>query len=101
MKPLTLIAALVLTACAFPDDMIRTDNAGYRLPGKTADLDGITAIVTVRSGSTVNGTTLMPPGAKPGWANGGVCFVYLANTPAGMAALEHELFHCRNGAFHD
>lgn len=108
MRAAALLLALAATSCAFPDEAI--DGAGYRLPGKTHELSGVTAIVTVSDqqavndqavfggamirGGKANAVTMIPA------SSGGACFIYLANTADGLAALGHELWHCKNGRWH-
>lgn len=101
----------LLGACAPGNGKL--DNVGYRLP--EGSLSGVSAIITIvpqeqimvmaqaggvrlQRGAHVNGlamhrTTIAAQNGQP-------CLIYLADTPQGMAALEHELWHCKAGDWH-
>jgi len=101
-----LFASAVLAGCS-------VDNAGYVLPAATPDLAGTRAFIEIlpradveakaavrghvlRRGGTVNGLATWF-GDHPNRA----CFITLAADAGGLAALEHELWHCKAGAWHD
>lgn len=101
-------ALLVLGACA---EIGHIDNAGYQLPGAPGELVGISAIVVMlprqqlgalarergmalRAGETVSGLALWNTGSAG-------CLIYLATDSQGLGALEHELWHCKSGNWHD
>jgi hypothetical protein len=102
-------AALCLGACAQPG---KVDNAGYRLP--EGPLSGVTAVVTVMPQQQIQamaktGGVRLQAGARVNavakrgvaGANGQpTCSIYLADTRDGLAALEHELWHCKIGDWH-
>lgn len=98
MKP-ALLLALLCTACT-------VDNAGYILP--QGSLAGTTATVTIVPQDVLNRTAVSSGVAmKRGevvngltWPMQGGCFIQLADTDSGYAALRHELWHCR-GWKHD
>jgi hypothetical protein len=102
---------LALAACAPGNGKI--DNAGYRLP--EGSLAGVSAIITIvpqeqimamaqaggvrlQRGAHVNGLAMQR--ATVAAQNGQPCLIYLADTSEGFAALEHELWHCRQGDWH-
>lgn len=108
-RHLAAIALITLLgACA---EVGNIDRAGYHLPGMPGELVGTSAIVVVmprqqlsalardrgtalRSGDTVSGLSL--------WNKAGEgCVIYLASDALGLAALEHELWHCKSGNWHD
>lgn len=106
------LAAIALTvllgACA---ETGHYDRSGYHLPGMPEELVGGSAIVVVmtrqqlsalardhgtalRTGDTVSGLSL--------WNKAGEgCLIYLASDELGLAALEHELWHCKAGKWHN
>lgn len=79
----------------------RYDLAGYRLPD--GPLEGTAAMVVVVSQPEVTrmalqGGVSVQKGAVVNALfvkTGETCVIYLADTPAGIAAIEHELWHCR------
>lgn len=112
-----IVVSSVLVGCAAldiaspVDERPSYDRAGYKLP--EGSLSGTRAFIAVvprkdlqvmarsggialRHGSTVNGLAhwVGTPGA-------GACFITLAADAAGLAALEHELWHCKLGTWHD
>ena len=105
------VTLLALAACAPGNG--KFDNAGYRLP--EGSLSGVSAIITIvpqeqilamaqaggvrlQRGAHVNGLALHRTTVAA--QNGQPCLIYLADTPEGMAALEHELWHCKAGDWH-
>lgn len=99
MKPI-LALPLMLAACAG-----RLDNAGYQLP--TGSLENTVAMVVVVPQKTVQGVSGLKQRVNavtvprtPTTDNAASCVVYLYDHPESYAALEHELWHCKNGKWH-
>lgn len=104
-----LISAFVLAGCSTLEGH---DNAGYRLP--QGSIAGVRAFIEILPRSvvtdraieggmassrhrTINGLTRWLDGP----AGQRSCFITLSADAAGLAALEHELWHCKLGNWHD
>lgn len=92
-----LVMCLGLIACA------ATDSAGYVLP--SGSLSDVSAMVYVKTRAELQSMAaqigIFAPVNALSSKKYGKCYVYLADDKAGLGALEHELWHCRLGAWHD